>query len=191
MKLKISATALLIGSSLLPTAFCQAEINSFDINLSEHAVEGTLDIGGPWQNTHQSISVQYNDDLDRDEDGYTLAYGLYSGGAKGEISGSLGGKAMLIDADIVDGGALALGGEFRWYFHPEISLQVRGHLAPSVLSFGDVDRYRELGVHVAFDLIPNTHIYVGVKTAEAKFEGFKRDAEFQDGINIGFEMKLQ
>lgn len=177
----------LLGSFSLNSV---AQVQSADINLTEHSVQVSGNFDSPWENIYQHASVIYSDDIKYDEDGYGVFYGLYSGYKGDEISASLGGKLLYVDSDIEDGGALALGGELRWYFYSKVSLRLMGHFAPSILSFGDMDEYRELGAHVVFEVFPNTEVYVGAKDTRAEFEYIRGKSELQHGFNVGLQVNL-
>ncbi len=186
MNKRIFAFALL--SSLSASAF--SDVQSFDLNISEHSVQSHIDITSPWKNISQQASFIYSDDIKHNQNGYGIFYGLYNNYLGDELSARLGGKFMYVDSDFEDGGALALGGELRWYFYSSVSLRLTGHYAPSILAFADMDEYKEVGAHIVYEVFPNTEIYAGIRDTEVKFDHFRGTSDLQQGFNIGFQMNL-
>lgn len=166
-----------------------ASASTVDINLSENSVQASIEMASPWENSQQQVSFIYSDDAHRGKSGKQVSYGLYTGGTRGEISGRLGGKLLYSDTSSQAGTALALGGDLRIQIAGNMSARVMASVAPSVLTFSDMDRYSEFGAHLLFDIIPNTHVYFGFKSTQAEFDKLD-EADLQKGWNLGFEMTL-
>lgn len=184
MKFYSLTAALFIGLCAV-----NAQAQTLDLNLNEHSVQAAIDSASPWNNTAQQLSFTFTDKARRDEDGYAAAYGLYTGGKDGQLSGRVGGKLLYVDAIRQDGGAVALGGEMRFIFSSKLNLRLMANVAPSVLAFGDVERYREWGAHLMFTLVPNASVYAGYKSTRVDFNDVGK-IDLQKGWNLGFEMRL-
>ena len=91
-----------------------------------------------------------------------------------------------LDGADLDGSALALGGFFRHTLSSANLVSIRADLfyAPSVVSFGDSDRYLELSVRAEYKLMERADLFAGIRKIEIGLEDFN-DADIDEGAFAG------
>jgi predicted porin len=108
-----------------------------------------------------------------------------------DLSAIIGGKAVLQQHDnLPDGTAIAVGGGLR--FTPPSAKQVgiagTVYYAPSVLSFGDMENYREFELRAEYAFSEQLTGYAGYRNNRADYESGNIKAngvELYDGFMIG------
>ncbi len=63
------------------------------------------------------------------------------------------------------------------------------HYAPNIITFGDADRFRQLGARVEFELAPQTMLYAGYRQVRFGLKN-KPNATLDDSINIGLRISF-
>jgi len=133
--------------------------------------------------------------LHHDDDGDVLHAGIILVGdaAQGAepFTAGLGARAIVVDANVIDGTGIAIGGFFR-YVMPDFNRFAIGgyaYLAPSVTSFGDLDRYMEFGVRGEYRVLDKASVYLGLRDVSADFAGFG-DATVDDGLHVGISLEF-
>ena len=110
-----------------------------------------------------------------------------------DISALIGGKAVFQQHDnLPDGAANAIGGTLRVTpaTNKNVAVSLSGYFAPNVLSFGDVDNYRELELRGEYQVSEQLTAYVGYRNNRADYNlsGVKsKGVELYDGAMIGAE----
>lgn len=105
---------------------------------------------------------------------------------------SLGAKVVGYDTDNgPSGGSVALGGFIHHNLAAANLLSIRGDLyyAPSVVSFGDGEQYREIGVRLEYQLVDQASVYLGYRNIEVDFDG-RNDVDIDESANIGMIMQF-
>lgn len=102
----------------------------------------------------------------------------------------LGMKGVFMDTDIADGGALAVGGRFRWTLPNMNRFGVGGQIyyAPDVTSFGDAERYREGAVRFEYQVLRRADVYIGYRHVKADFFAAGISQTIDSGIHAGFRL---
>lgn len=135
--------------------------------------------------------------LHHQETGNIVHAGLHlvdfaSGGAS-PLRAGLGGKLFVVDADQRNsrGGALGLGGFFDYTFprYDRLGLGGEVYFAPDVLGFSDVESYREIGVHVRYNLLREADLYLGMRNIRGEFSNAP-DVTFDTGLHIGIKLNF-
>jgi len=191
---------ILLALSIASAApIAQAEI--FDLSIGDNAFRGT--IAGPLARLFDDANGQYDlgvlikpkteDDLLQIHTGVLLTG---DAGAKDvDVAAGLGIRAVYTGIDHDSGGAVALGGQLEGRMPSMNRLGLTGYAyyAPEVLSFGDVNDYREYGVAIDYEVIRGGSIYVGYRSITQSFdkiEGVTEDIEVEDSAHIGFRLKF-
>ncbi len=110
-----------------------------------------------------------------------------------DLSAQLGGKAVFQQHDTLpDGTAIAVGGTVRVTpaADKKFALALTGYFAPNVLSFGDMDNYRELEVRGEYNVSEQLTAYVGYRNNRADYENSSVKAngvKLYDGMMVGGE----
>ena len=111
-----------------------------------------------------------------------------------EINAGLGGKFFWHSPDRTtsdDGWSLALGGFFRFTIPQANRFGVGGHLyfAPDVLSFSDAEEFREVEIHVSYNVIQDADIYIAYRNIQAEYDDGS-EVTFDTGFNIGIRVRF-
>lgn len=183
-----------IGLFLLGTVSTAATADSLDINLRDEAIRAiyTMDMkerskGG----LSTELGLLYSEDKKK-LDGTLYHAGLHVSGENWSQSGtfviSLGGRIYYAGSDNQDLSALGFGGAMR--FSPVHRVGVGAHLyyAPTITSWMDAKNFREAGVRVDYQLLPQAFVYVGYRNIEADFENGVNNVELDDDAHIGFKL---
>lgn len=132
--------------------------------------------------------------LHHEDDGDVLHIGILLVGDAGQgeepLTAGLGLRALNVDANVVDGTALAIGG-FANYVFPDYNRFAIGgevYIAPSVTSFGDLDSYLELSVRGEYRLTKTAAVYVGVRDVQGDFVAPIGSQTIDDGIFVGISL---
>ena len=89
-----------------------------------------------------------------------------------DISALIGGKAVFQQHDNwPDGTAIAIGGTLRITpaANKNVAVSLSGYFAPNVLSFGDMDNYRELELRGEYQVSEQLTAYVGYRNNRADY----------------------
>jgi hypothetical protein len=107
------------------------------------------------------------------------------------LAAGLGGRLIYIDRDVVDGGVLALGGQFEAKLPQADRVALSGYafLAPGVTSAGDLDGYREAALDLAYEVIRGGSVYVGGRYIRHKYDQ-GGSATVDNGAHIGLRLKF-
>lgn len=106
-----------------------------------------------------------------------------------DISALIGGRAVFQQHDILpDGTAIAIGGTLRITpaANKNVAVSLSGYFAPNVLSFGDMDNYRELELRGEYQVSEQLTAYVGYRNNRADY-GNLGSHNLYDGAMIGGE----
>src|SRR5690606_2834113 len=128
--------------------------------------------------------------LHQEDDVYIGSLGLHlvdnAGTESSPFQVGLGGRLMFIDTDAASGGVIAIGAWGRYTFPAANRLAIAGniHVAPSVKSFGDIEKYLEYGVRAEYEVLRNASLYLGYRDIEADFD-VADDVELDDGLHVG------
>jgi hypothetical protein len=179
----------LFGLALVGTPAALAA--TLDVNLSDHAAQIGYRTALTQTGLHGDLGV-----LHHEEDGDLLSAGLHlvddAVGGREPFTVGLGGRLYFVDTDAnLSGSALALGAFFR-YVVPNYNRFALGgnlHYAPGVTSFGDADKFYELGLRAEYRVLRRASVYVGVRRVRMDFEG-AGSASIDRGINVGIGIEF-
>jgi hypothetical protein len=172
----------------LSAASFSAVAGSIDINLSNDTLEARYD--NPIGAADLTFGGMYN----RDEKNYTLDIGLLASGDGGvgnsRVSGGLGGKVYTVHVAGSDVGALALGGELRW-FPGNGSFAFGGYAfyAPKVVTFIDGRNFYDTGLRAEVEVFRNSFAYVGYRWTRAELEDGSQPYVDKGGF-VGLQVKF-
>lgn len=110
-----------------------------------------------------------------------------------DLTGKIGGKAIFQQHDhLPDGTAIAVGGILRVTpaANKDIAVSASAYFAPNVLSFGDMDNYREFEIRGEYRVSPQLTAYVGYRNNRADYKHHSTEVngvKLYDGAMIGGE----
>lgn len=183
--------ALLLGGTA-------AQAENLDLNVSDESVR--IALSGPLSfgqgQGRYDVGYLYSDD--RLADLHAVHAGLLisgDAGARGaDAYAGLGLRAVAVDTRAGSGAALTVGGEFelRMPDFNRIGLYGYGYIAPSVLSFSDVERYAEWALSVDYQVIRNASIYIGYRQVRGGFKGIDGGStnRLDSGGHVGLRLEF-
>lgn len=154
---------------------------------------------------NDAVRVSYQHNLDKNYQtdlawthvkdlGNTFAGGLaLVQNINNDIKATLGGKAVFQQHDdLPDGTAIAVGGSLRVTpaANKKVAVAASAYFAPNVLSFGDMDNYREFEIRGEFVASEQLTAYVGYRNNRADYESHNVKADsvkLYDGVMVGGE----
>jgi len=158
-----------IALVVLAAATFSATAGTLDANLSNDTLEAKFD--APLGAANLTIGGLYN----RDDKNYLLDVGLLAAGdgsvGTSRFSGGLGGKIYTVHVAGSNVGALALGGELRWFpGNGPFALGGYAWFAPSVVTFIDGKDFYDTGLRAEVEVFRNSFAYLGYRWTRAKLE---------------------
>ena len=137
------------------------------------------------------FGLLYNDDDDWVGNVSLYLTGFASDGSN-PLQAGIGGRTGYVSGDSSkqSGVPLAVGGWLKYTFPSLNRLSIRGDLfyAPSILSFGELDRYTDVTARIGYNVLKQADIYLGYRFVEGAFES-RPDVKFDDDFNIGFSIR--
>lgn len=188
MKAQILALSLLLGA---PVAFA----DSLSLDLNNDALRLNYSHGFS-KNYTADFAWIHVEDIDRSNangNTFTGAINLKQV-LNDDLDAMIGGKAVFQQHDkFPDGTAVAVGGGLRFTPPSAKNVAVTGtvYYAPNVLSFGDMENYREFELRGEYAFSDQLTAYAGYRNNRADYEtggGVKANSvELYDGFMIGGE----
>jgi hypothetical protein len=109
------------------------------------------------------------------------------------LQAAIGGRTGWVNGDDSgqDGVPLALGGYLEYTFPRLSRVSLRGDAwyAPDALCAGDLDKYQDYTLRLAYSLLEQADLYVGVRYVQADFSN-DSDADFDDDAIIGINIRF-
>jgi hypothetical protein len=185
----------ILSALIATTTLCAASSHGAEIQfgLSDHTVEIKYQSA---INQRAAASMEW---LHHEENGDMLAMGFYGKGKQGMFSGGLGAKFFALDADDAkpglggandaEGQGVAVGGELRIAFHPQVALEADLHYSPSVTSFGDIENLTQAGARFRVTLFQGTAIFIGYRNVIIDVTD-KDDARIHEGAYAGLRVQF-
>jgi len=182
-----AALGLALGSLLTPAA---ASAGDLDFDLSNSAARFDFRFPVTQTGLHADVGILHHED-----DGDMIFGGLQlvgdAGGGAEAFTVGLGVRAVTLDANGVDGSAVAIGGFFD-YVQPDYNRFAFGgyaYIAPAVTSFGDMERYLEYGLRVEYRVMKQASLYLGYRDVSADFIGGV-EATIDQGLHAGISLEF-
>lgn len=171
---------------LLAPALAQAG-GSLDLSLSDHTARLAYDATQLGSGLHISAAYQHDSD-----DGNMVNLGLHAVDVRNNNSDlyiGLGINAYLYDGRNDDGGALGMGGFFRYRFPsvPGMSVAGYGYYAPPVVSFSETKNLLDGDLRLQYALIPTARVYVGYRYTGIRIEDRDDRLKLGEGFHLGFK----
>lgn len=180
-----------LGAIVLSSSAYGANDSNIDIDLSDQVLR--LAYEGPFRNTDLNTNFSY---LHHEGGANAISAGVNVTGLSKASSGGqktgIGAKFVAFDADGFNGGSIALGGYFRHTLATAnlISLRADAYYSPSVVSFGDTDKYWEFSFRMEYTIMDNASVFAGWRNMEvdAQVDYYSADVELQQGGFLGLSL---
>lgn len=198
--LRVRRQATTLASALIISLFSPLALSeSIDLSLSDSTARGEFQ--GKFKTGQSSKSrFRHMSDLHygfnflyHEDDGHVGGVSLHvAGQSKATVFNQemgIGGKAITYDAGGPDGGALAVGGYILHNLASANLLSVRGDLyyAPSVVTFGDGNRYVEYSMRLQYQIVDQANVYLGYRNIEVDFDQFG-SIDIDQSAHVGLMM---
>ena len=179
---------------ILFLASSTASAQKIDVNLSQESARLTyisLIGGSNFGRTEMNVGLLYNED-----DNAVIDVGLQVIDAAGSktpgLSLGVGPRLyyLINDKHDVDGAAIALGGQLRYKLPSIQRLALRGTLyyAPSITSTMDADSMHEIGLGIAYELLPTADVYLTHRRIRVKFDKGVGSETIDSGVSVGIKV---
>lgn len=88
--------------------------------------------------------------------------------------------------------AIALGVQVRYELPAERRVAFAGeaYLAPTIITYGDADRYQQYGARAEFSLSPQLQVYAGYRKTWFTLKGTSTDAVLINGPHVGVQLSF-
>jgi hypothetical protein len=181
--LKLMCSSLLLAASMNVTAG-----GSLDISLASDSARFAYDAAKVGSGLHVSASIQHHE-----SDGDLASLGLNVVDMRSPNSPlylGIGGKVFGYVTGDYDGGALGLGGFFRYNIPKTqgVSLAGYAYYAPSVVSFGDTQSLIDSDIRIQYALLPTARVYAGYRFSQVEIDKTRRDIKLEEGIHFGLKV---
>ena len=188
MTFKFSAVARLVSLSAMLASPAALAGGSLDISLADDSAR----IG--WDAARMDTGLHLNAALLHETDeGDMLNAGVHVVDVRNRQSDLyIGAGANLygFTNDDYNGGAIGVGGFFRYNFPFNRNFGMSGHAyyAPPVVSFAEIENMFDADITLQYNLIPSAHLYTGFRMASLKLE--ERGGRFKLGEGLHFGLRL-
>ena len=161
---------------------------SLDLNLSDDSVR--FQYAAPFRNAEYNFGLLYNEDDDWVAHLGLLAHGVLDS-RNSRLKASFGGKVYYADFNNEEALALGLGGRLS-FFPRNLPVGFGGYIfyAPDIVTGLDAERFYDFGLHVEWEIMDTTSIYLGYRKVEMRVENTGRDVTIDDGGNIGLKINF-
>lgn len=181
--LKLMCTSLFLVASMSATAG-----GSLDISLASDSARFAYDAAKVGSGLHISASLQHHED-----DGDLASLGMHVVDMRSPDSPlylGIGGKVFGYVTGDNDGGALGLGGFFRYNIPKTkgVSLAGYAYYAPSVVSFGDTQSLVDSDIRIQYALLPTARVYAGYRYSQVEIEKTNQEIMLEQGIHFGLKV---
>ncbi len=183
-----------VGLFLLGAVSNAATADNLDINLRDEAIRAiyTNDLRGQGKGgASMELGVLYSEDKRKLNDSlYHL--GLNVTGENWSQSGTfvitLGGRAYYSSPGLLDLAAVGFGGALRFSPAHRVGIGAHTYYAPGITSFMDAKSFRETGVRLDYQILPQAFVYVGFRNIEVDIENGPENVELDDDAHFGFKL---
>ena len=135
--------------------------------------------------------------INNSDKGYIINASLYLTGFASDgsnpLEAGLGGRTGYVDGDNSDqtGIPLALGGYLKYTLPNLNRISIRGdaYYAPDILTAMDLEKYEDYTLKVAYNLMKQADIYVGVRYVKAEFDNDSSQL-IDNGMHVGIDLRF-
>lgn len=184
----MKALKVLFSGLLLAVSMQSLAGGSIDLSLANDSARLEYDATKVGSGLHVSASIMHHED-----DGDLLSLGLHVVDVREPNSPlyiGVGGRIFGFKNGDVDGGALGVGGFFRYQIPQVPSLSAAGYMyyAPSVVSFDNTENIADADLRIQYGLLPTARVYMGYRYSRYKLEGVSKVFMLEEGVHLGLKV---
>ncbi len=164
-----------------------------DLNLNADAVRFT--IVSPPVNGNLLLDASW---MHHNDNGDVVSVGAHVSGlaapGSSALTAGLGGRLHWTSRDKgrnEDGTAFGVGGFLKYTLpaYDRVSFGGQAYYAPSVLSFGDAEKFYDIGLWAGYSVIRDADVYVGFRHMKTEFDG-DGTVTMDNGFHVGFRARF-
>ncbi|MAR00184.1 MAG: hypothetical protein CMI00_06550 [Oceanospirillaceae bacterium] len=164
---------------------------TLDLSLSDTAARVAWDATKVSSGMH--VSAAYLHESDDGQDGDMVSGGLHIVDVRQSQSSlymGIGGQVYGFVSDDYSGGALGVGGFFRYGmpFNRDLALAGYVYYAPPVVSFSDIENMFDADLRLQYSVLKSAHVYAGLRMTSIKLEEQDDRYKFADGLHLGLRL---
>lgn len=184
----MKAVKFLLSGLLLSASMHSMAGGSIDLSLSNDSARLEYDAAKVGSELHISASAMHHV-----ENGDLISLGLHVVDVREPNSPlylGLGARIFGFKDGEVDGGALGVGGFFRYQIPKAPGLSTAGYVyyAPQVVSFDATENLTDADIRIQYALLPTARVYMGYRYSSVNIEGIDRTLMLEEGIHFGFKV---
>ncbi len=184
----MKAMKILFSSLLLSFSVQSMAGGSIDLSLANDSARLAYDATKVGSGLHISASAMHHED-----DGDLISLGLHVVDMREPNSPlyiGVGGRIFGFKNGDVDGGALGVGGFYRYNFSQVPGLSTAGYLyyAPSVVSFDNTENLTDADVRIQYALLPTARVYTGYRYSRYELEDVNKAFMLEEGLHFGLKV---
>lgn len=186
--INMKAVKVLFSGLLLSLSMQSMAGGSIDLSLSDDAARLEYDATKVGSGLHISAGIQHHVD-----DGELISLGLHVVDvrtANSPLYLGVGAKLFGFQNDYVDGGALGVGGFFRYQIPnvPGLSTAGYAYYAPKVVSFDATENLTDADIRIQYGLLPTARVYMGYRYTSVDVERYKKSFKLEEGVHFGLKV---
>lgn len=184
----MKALKVLFSGLLLSLSMQSIAGGSIDLSLANDSARLSYDAAKVGSGLHISASVMHHE-----EDGDLISLGLHVVDTREPNSPlylGVGGRIFGFKNGDIDGGALGVGGFYRYNISQVPGLSTAGYLyyAPSVVSFDNTENLMDADVRIQYALLPTARVYTGYRYSRYKLEDVNKVFMLEEGLHFGLKV---
>ena len=178
----------LVFTGLLSVSLQSMAGGSIDLSLANDSARLEYDAAKVGSGLHISASAMHHE-----EDGDLISLGLHVVDVREPNSPlylGVGGRVFGFKDGDIDGGALGVGGFFRYQIPKVTGLSSAGYLyyAPKVVSFDATENLTDADIRIQYALLPTARVYMGYRYSSFNIEDIKKTFMLEEGIHFGLKV---
>lgn len=178
----------LVFTGLLSVSLPSMAGGSIDLSLANDSARLEYDAAKVGSGLHISASAMHHE-----EDGDLISLGLHVVDVREPNSPlylGVGGRIFGFKDGDIDGGALGVGGFFRYQIPKVTGLSTAGYLyyAPKVVSFDATENLTDADIRIQYALLPTARVYMGYRYSSFNIEDINKTFMLEEGIHFGLKV---
>lgn len=184
-------SALFLASTLSALPLMASAGGTLDLSLSDTTARIAWDATQVSSGMH--LNAAYMHGSEENAEGDLISAGLHVVDVRKSQSRlymGIGGNVYVFSSDETTGGALGVGGFFRYGlpFNPDLAVSGYAYYAPPVVSFSEVENMFDADLRLQYSVITSAHVYAGFRMNSIKPENADDRFKFGDGLHVGLRL---
>ena len=190
--MKRFSTGVLLLAAVLMAQKAVADSIDFDLHSEALRLVYTMDMS---TRGHPGLTTDFGVLFSQDEkylDDLLLHAGLHVTGENWSEAGSynisLGARAVFASPGNTDVAAIPLGVSMRFSPIHRVGIGGSVYYAPKIISFLDIDTYREMNLRGDYQVLPQAFVYVGYRYIDVNIDDGPKKVKLENRMHVGFRL---